>query len=77
MMWASRPPAGTRMIVRDPATGRAVVAAAGFETGPGNLDHVGGVPEEVHRYLATGHLDELELGFAVDPSLPYGPIDCQ
>ena len=76
MMWADRPTAGTRMIVRDPLTGRAVVASAGFETGPGNLDHVGGVPEEVHRYLGSGHLAELELGFAVDQGLPLGPIVC-
>ena len=74
MMGSSRPTAGTRMIVRDPATGRAVVAAAGLETGPGDLDHVGGVPEEVHRYLGSWHLGELELGFAVDQSLDCGPI---
>ena len=76
MYWSSRPDPGTRMIVQAP-DGRAVVAAAGYETGPGNLDHVGGVPEEVHFYLGTGHLDTLTLGFAVDQSLPLGPIECR
>ena len=40
----------------------AVVVAAGYETGPGNLSHVGGTPEETHFYLGTGHLDEMTLG---------------
>ncbi len=43
----------------------------------GMFDHVGGVTEEIHRYLDTGHLSELELGFAVDQSLLYGPIVCE
>ena len=76
MYWRARPAKGTRMIVRNPANGRAVVAAAGYETGPGSNTAVGGVAEEVHHYLGTGHRDDLELGFAVDTSLPYGPIEC-
>ena len=74
MYWADRPPAGTRMIVQ--ANGRAVVAAAGYETGPGNLDHIGGVTEEIHRYLDTVHISEMTLGFALDQDLPLGPITC-
>ncbi len=75
MYWADRPDAGTRMILSD-GLGRAVVVAAGYETGPGNLDNVGGTTEEVHHYFGTGHLDELTLGFAVDQTLPLGPISC-
>ena len=75
MYWQDRPDAGTRMILIGP-DGRAVVVAAGFETGPGNLDHIGGAAEEVHRYLRTGHLSEMTLGFAADGSLPLGPIVC-
>jgi hypothetical protein len=76
MLWSSRPSAGTRMIVQLPGGGPAIVAAAGYETGPGNTDHLGGVTEEIHFYLGTGHLDDMTIGFAADQSLPLGPIRC-
>jgi hypothetical protein len=76
MYWRSRPAPGTRMIVRNPANGRAVVAAGGYETGPGDNTRIGGVAEEVHDWLGTSHLDDLEIGFAADQGLPLGPIDC-
>ncbi len=76
MYWRDRPTGGTRMIVRNPANGRAVVASAGWETGPGANDAVAGVTEEVHHWLGTGHRDVLEIGFAVDDTLPLGPIEC-
>lgn len=74
MHWADRPAAGTRVILR--ANGRAVVAAAGYETGPGEHDVIGGATEEIHRVLGTVHRDTMELGFAADQTLPLGPIDC-
>ncbi len=79
MYWTAdaRPDRGTRMILRDPGGTRAVVVAAGYETGPGNLEHIGGTTEETHFYLGTHHLDTLQLGVAVDPSLPIGPRVCQ
>jgi hypothetical protein len=79
MYWrsTSRPAKGTRMILRLPGTSRAVVVAAGYETGPGDLAHIGGTPEETHDYLGTGHLDEMTLGIAVDQSLPLGPRTCE
>ena len=79
MYWTAnaRPDRGTRMLRRDPGGGpRAVVVAAGYETGPGNLEHVGGTPEETHFYMGTGHLDALQIGIAVDQTLPFGPRDC-
>ena len=79
MYWTAgaRPERGTRMILREPGGGgRAVVVAAGYETGPGNLDHIGGTPEESHFYLGTQHLDPLQLGIAVDQTLPFGPRVC-
>ena len=76
MYWRDRPTPGTTMIVRNPANGRAVVAAAGYETGPGANDAIGGVTEEIHDWLGTSHRDDLELGFAADPTLPFGPIEC-
>ncbi|MEQ1504516.1 MAG: hypothetical protein ABMB14_19920 [Myxococcota bacterium] len=76
MYWRDRPAPGTRLIVRNPANGRAVVAAGGYETGPGSNTAIAGVSEEVHDALGTGHLDDLEIGFAADPTLPLGPIAC-
>ncbi|MBW2523535.1 MAG: hypothetical protein JRI23_05145 [Deltaproteobacteria bacterium] len=76
MMWSDRPAGGTRMIVQLPAGGPAVVASAGYETGPGDPSRIAGVAEEVHFYLGTGHLSELRIGFAVDQSLPLGPLRC-
>jgi hypothetical protein len=72
----ARPPPGTRMIARLPGSTRAVVLAAGHETGPSDLSHLGGVSEETHHYLGTTHLAPLTLGFAADPALPLGPREC-
>jgi hypothetical protein len=78
MYWTStaRPAKGTRMLLRLPGSGRAVVVAAGYETGPGDLTHVAGTPEESHFYLGTSHLDTMTVGIATDQSLPYGPRTC-
>lgn len=77
MYWRDRPEPGTRFVVRNPANGRAVVAAGGYETGPGANDSIAGVVEEVHLSLGTGHRDDLEIGFAADQNLPLGPIACR
>lgn len=79
MYWTkdARPKAGTRMILRLPNSPRAVVVSAGHETGPGNLAHIGGTPEESHFYLKTGHLSVMQLGIAKDQTLPFGPRVCQ
>ena len=61
------------MILRLPGTNRAVVVAAGYETGPGNLNNIGGTPEETHHYLGTRHLSPMTLGIAKDQSLRFGP----
>jgi hypothetical protein len=76
MLWSSRPDPGTRMIVQLPGGGPTLVAAAGYETGPGDTNYLGGVTEEIHFYLGTGHLDDMTIGFAADQSLPLGPIRC-
>ncbi len=78
MYWTkeSRPKPGTRMILRLPGSTRAVVVSAGHETGPGNLAHIGGTPEETHFYLGSGHLTPMQLGIAVDQALPFGPRTC-
>ncbi len=77
MYWRRRPAPGTRVLVRNPENGRAVVAAGGYETGPGDPGALGGVAEEVHHHLGTNHRDILEIGFLADPNLPFGPIECE
>lgn len=76
MYWRDRPAKGTRMLLINPVNGRAVVTAAGYETGPGANTAIGGAVEEVHLHLGTTHRDTLIMGFMVDQSLPFGPIDC-
>lgn len=78
MYWtaAARPPKGTRMILRDPASGRAVVVAAGYATGPADLSDIGATTEEAHFVLGSDEGTELELGFAADGALPLGPRIC-
>ena len=78
MYWtaAARPARGTRMILRLPSSNRAVVVAAGYETGPGDLSAVGGTPEESHFYLGTSHRSTIQLGIATDQTLPFGPRTC-
>ncbi len=77
MHWRDRPAAGTRMILRNPENGRAVVASAGYETGPGSNTAVGGASEEIHDWLGSRHRTVLSIGFAADDALPLGPIDCR
>ena len=77
MHWRDRPARGARMIVMHPESGRAVVAAAGYETGPGANTAIGGASEEIHHHLGSGHRTPLIMGFAVDQNLDYGPIDCR
>lgn len=74
--WRTRPRPGTRMLITNPQNGRAAVAVAGYETGPGAPSAVAGVSEEIHHHLGTGHRDVLQVGFAFDQTLPPGPIEC-
>ena len=76
MYWRHRPPAGTRLLVVNPENGRAVIAAGGYETGPGSNTSIGGAAEEIHLYLGTQHRETLIMGFLSDQSLPYGPVNC-
>ncbi len=74
MRWKKRPLRGVRMLILEPVSGRAVVAAGGWETGPGPSTAIGGVSEEIHDYLGTTHGDRLVVGFLVDDDAPLGPI---
>lgn len=76
MRWAAAPPRGQRYLVIDGRTGRAVVAAAGYENGPGDLGAVGGACEEIHHHLGSVHRSVLTFGVARDQTLPYGPVEC-
>jgi hypothetical protein len=77
MRWASAPPRGQRYIVFNGKNGQAVVAAAGYENGPGDLSRIGGACEEIHHHLETGHLSVFTFGVAVDQNLPFGSIACE
>lgn len=79
MYWAkeTRPAAGTRYLVINPANGKAVVAAAGYETGPGEGTMIGGAVEEVHHHCSTGHKSILTFAELRNQLLPYGPITCK
>jgi len=76
MYWRDRPDPGTRMLVIQPFARLAVVAAGGYETGPGANDAIGGACEEIHHALGSDHRDRLVMGFTADPDLPLGPITC-
>ena len=76
MFWAFEPPKGARMILINPRNGRALVAAGGYEKGPGSSTAIGGASEEIHHHLRTSHRSHLIMGFATDQTLPLGPIDC-
>ena len=68
MYWRDRPAQGHRMILINPLTGAAVVAAAGYETGPGANTAIGGASEEIHDVLGTVHRDDVVMAFAADQS---------
>ena len=76
MYWKNKPKPGTRFLVMNPSSGKAVVAAAGYETGPGDGTRLGGAVEEVHSYCGTSHLGTLMFAELKDQTLPYGPIVC-
>ena len=76
MYWRNRPAKGHRLLLFNPVTGAAVVAAGGYETGPGSNESLAGATEEVHDALGTVHSDPVVVSWAVDQSLPYGPINC-
>lgn len=74
MYWRDRPARGRRMLVVEPWSGRAVVAAGGWETGPGSNTAIGGACEEIHHHLGTAHRDDLVMGFLLDEAATLGPI---
>ncbi len=76
MRWATAPTRGERYIVFEPVSGKAVVGAAGYENGPGDLTRVGGASEEIHLYMGTEHLSPMTFGGALDQTHPWGPIEC-
>jgi hypothetical protein len=76
MYWRDRPAPGHRMLLFNPISGAAVVAAGGYETGPGSNTALGGATEEVHDVLGTVHRDDIVMAYAMDQTLSYGPIVC-
>ena len=79
MYWKKKPAPGTRFLVVNPVTGKAVVTAAGYETGPGDGSKIGGAVYEVHQKLGTTHNGILTFGQmrSQGQTYEYGPIDCE
>jgi cell wall-associated NlpC family hydrolase len=71
------PPAGTKVIITSTKTGKSVVAAAGYECGPGSTSFAAGAQNEVLANLGINSGDSVTLGFAIDQSVPYGPYTCK
>jgi len=77
MRWASgEVTRGEKYIVFNAINGKAIVAAAGYENGPGDLTRIGGASEEIHHYLETSHLSTFTFASAINQNLSYGPIEC-
>ncbi|MBQ9394850.1 MAG: hypothetical protein IJU23_04965 [Proteobacteria bacterium] len=79
MYWLNRPAEGTFYLVFNPANGKAVIAAAGYETGPGAKTQMGGAVPEIHNYFGTQHKSIMLFGELKNQNLTeddYGPIDC-
>ena len=76
MYWRDRPEKGYKLLLLNPNTGAAVVAAGGYETGPGSNESIGGATEEIHDVLGTVHRSDVVMAFLADQSLDYGPVDC-
>jgi len=76
-----QPPRGEKLIIK--ANGKAVVAAGGYECGPGKPDepgaqwNIGGGQKEVLNYLGISHNSQVTIGYATNQNLNYGPINCQ
>lgn len=82
LMYSSggKPRPGTKYIVRNPASGRAVVVSMGFEVGPNDTGtFLGGLTTETQWALdnRSPRNTPMEIGLARDQNLPYGPIDCR
>lgn len=78
MMFKTLPPAGQKWLLCNEAGDRCVVAAAGFETGPGDQNLLGGVQGAVHWYLHTNNQTPVVVrGPLKDQRLPFGPVSCR
>jgi len=77
MYWksSSKPAPFTRFLVS--ANGKNVVCNAGFETGPGDTNLLGGVTWEVHKWLGTGNSSDLKVTLLRDQMAPFGPVVCE
>ena len=77
MMWANgeRPKRGTKFLLE--ANGRAVVVVAGYETGPGQEQYLGGVTREVHMWLGTSNNSKIKVSLLQSQYEPLGPVTCR
>lgn len=76
MYWtdSSKPLPGTKFIVWNQAETKAVVVAAGFETGPSSIEFIAGLSPEVHFFLNSDRNTKLRIARLVDQTISVGPI---
>ncbi|MDX2215634.1 MAG: TIGR02594 family protein [Oculatellaceae cyanobacterium bins.114] len=74
MMWApgEKPAPGTKFLLS--ANNRQVVVVAGYETGPGSQEYLGGITREVHAWLRTNNNSQIEVRYLTDQSMKVGPV---
>ncbi|NEQ73937.1 MAG: TIGR02594 family protein [Okeania sp. SIO2C9] len=76
MMWANaneKPSPGTKFLLS--ANNRHIVVVAGYETGPGTQEFLGGVTREVHAWLGTDNNSHIEICYLKDQRVPIGPVE--
>ena len=73
------PPAGEKWLMCNNSNGKCVAAAGGCETGPGEIEFLGGIQREVQYFLGAKDNDTiLEMrGPLVDLKIALGPVDCK
>lgn len=76
MYFKKLPKRGEKWLAKNPANGRAVVIAMGWEMGPGDPKFIGGVTVESAFALRASNTSQIIFGKLKDQSLPYGPVVC-
>lgn len=76
LLFKTLPKHGTKYLVRNPKSGRTIVASFGTEVGPPASVAFGGLTVEAMWYLKAINGNSLEVGELKDQTLNYGPIVC-
>jgi len=77
MMWAPgyKPQRGTKFLIT--YNEKNVVLIAGYETGPGDLNKLGGITTEAQKWLGANNESNITLKYLVNQSVNAGPCNCR